>query len=139
MNTGSISPHSALVYLLVVIAAVDRDLSDIELERMGMMARSLPVFDGYNLSHMPAAAQECAALLQEEGGLDTVLDLAQGALPHSALETAYALCCDMAVADGQLSQEELRMLEILRHRFSIERLVAAAIERGTAVRHRKLD
>lgn len=139
MNSGSISPHSAIIYLLVVIAAVDRHLSDNELERMGIMARTLPIFDGYNLSHMPSAAQECASILAEDGGLDTVLDLAQGALPHSILETAYALCCDMAVADGELSQEELRMLEIIRHRFGIERLIAAAIERGTAVRHRQLD
>jgi len=139
MNSGSISPHSALIYLLVIIAAVDRELSDVELERMGSMARSLPVFEDYNLSHMPSAAQECATLLGEDEGLDTVLDLAYGALPHSILETAYALCCDMAVADGTLSQEELRVLEIIRHRFNIDRLIAAAIERGTAVRHRKID
>lgn len=139
MDSGSISPHSALIYLLVVIAAVDRELSDSELERMGIMARTLPVFDGYNMSHMTSAAQECATLLGEEGGLDTVIDLAHGALPHSILETAYALCCDMAVADGKLSQEELRILEIIRHRFDIDRLIAAAIERGTAVRHRSLD
>ena len=37
-------------------------------------------------------------------------------------------------ADGEASQDELRLLEMLRHRLEIERLVAAAIERGAQAR-----
>jgi hypothetical protein len=49
-------------------------------------------------------------------------------------ETAYALACDIVAADGNASQEELRVLELLRHRMEMERLVAAAIERGARAR-----
>ena len=38
-------------------------------------------------------------------------------------------------ADGQASQEELRLLEMVRHSLDIDRLVAAGIERGARARH----
>jgi hypothetical protein len=33
------------------------------------------------------------------------------------------------------SQEELRLLEMLRHRLQLDRLIAAGIERGSRARH----
>jgi hypothetical protein len=51
-------------------------------------------------------------------------------------ETAYALACDVAAADGKPGETELQMLELIRHRLHIDRLVAAAIERAAQARHR---
>ena len=53
-------------------------------------------------------------------------------------ETAYAIACDVAAADGSLRQQELRFLEELRHALNIDRLHAAAIERGARARHMTL-
>jgi tellurite resistance protein len=50
-------------------------------------------------------------------------------------ETAYTVACDVAAADGSLAEEEANLLELLRGRLSIDRLVAAAIERATYARH----
>ena len=57
------------------------------------------------------------------------------AIPHKLRETAYALACEVVAADLTASQDELRMLQYFRGRFGIERLVAAAIERGVRARH----
>ena len=56
-------------------------------------------------------------------------------LPEKLRETAYALACDVAAADGTIAQEELRLLEIIRHELRVGRLPAAAIERGARARH----
>ena len=56
-------------------------------------------------------------------------------LPERLWETAYALSCDVAAADGKLGQDELRLLEELRDELVIDRLHAAAIERGARARH----
>jgi tellurite resistance protein len=61
------------------------------------------------------------------------------ALPSRLYDTAYAIACDVVAADGSASQEELRLLEMLRHQLEIDRLTAAAIERGSGARHRRLD
>jgi len=42
---------------------------------------------------------------------------------------------DVAAADGAASQEELRLLEMLRYRLAVGRLPAAAIERGARARY----
>ena len=40
------------------------------------------------------------------------------------------MACDIVAVDGEARQEELRWLEMLRHGLEVERLHAAAIERG---------
>jgi tellurite resistance protein len=56
-------------------------------------------------------------------------------LPEKLRETAYAMACDVAAADGTVMPEEARLLAILRDRLKIDRLAGAAIERGARARH----
>lgn len=130
----SISHHAALIYTMVLTSASDRNMTDAELRTIGDIIRGLPIFADYNRDLLPKTASACAELLDHEDGLDQALDLIEGALPPILRETAYALACDVAAADGKIQQEELRMLEILRHRLHIDRLTAAAIERGARAR-----
>jgi hypothetical protein len=74
-------------------------------------------------------------LFGEEDGLDALFGLIRNDLPERLYETAYALACDVAAADGQLKEAELRLLEEIRYEFNIDRLHAAAIERGARARH----
>ena len=137
MSTA-ISPQDALIYTMVLISASDRDMTDAELQTMGDIVKHLPVFRDYDLSTLTATAQACAELLSDPAGLKKALDIIAKALPEKLRETAYALACDVAAADGQASQEELRLLEMIRHRLEVGRLPAAAIERGARARYRKL-
>lgn len=130
--------HSALIYTMVLVSAADRDMTDSELQTMGDIVKHLPVFRGFDLKRLTKVAQECAALLADPKGLDKTVDaIVKGLHPHLR-ETAYALACDVAASDGRASQEELRVLEILRHRLEVGRLPAAAIERGARARYTSL-
>ncbi len=127
--------HTALIYIMVVMAAADSDMTDNEIMTIGHIIRSLPIFRDYDEDQLPKAAEACAEILSEDGGLDTIVGLAREALPEGSLrETAYVLACDVAAADGKVSQEEIRLLEILRHGLSVGRLPAAAIERAARAR-----
>ncbi|MGB1146574.1 MAG: hypothetical protein ACPG4M_01675, partial [Alphaproteobacteria bacterium] len=57
------------------------------------------------------------------------------ALSSQMRETGYALACEMAAADGVLTDEEMQVLELVRHRLNIDRLIAAGIERGARARY----
>jgi len=127
--------HSALIYTMVLVSAADRDMTDSELNTMGEIVRYLPVFRNYNNKNLTKTARECADILSNEDGLDRALSYIVDSLPPRLRETAYALACDVAAADGQATQEELRFLELLRHRLEVGRLPAAAIERGARARH----
>ncbi|SLN11958.1 tellurite resistance TerB family protein [Oceanibacterium hippocampi] len=132
---STISHQTALVYTMVIVSAADRNMTDSEILTIGEIVRTLPVFRDYDRDLLPTAAADCAAMLGQDEGLEAVLGLIQEALPERLRETAYALACDVAAADESLGQEELRLLEIIRHRLDINRLHAAAIEKGAAARY----
>ena len=130
--------HSALIYTMVLVSAADRNMTDSELKTMGEIVSYLPVFRSYDPDSLPKTAKACAELLGDDQGLDKALDIIVDSLPERLRETAYAIACDVAAADGRATQEELRLLEILRHRLQVGRLAAAAIERGARARHQTL-
>src|SRR5690606_7886845 len=114
------TPQEALVYLMVIVSASDREMRDEELARIGAIIRTLPVFDGFPQSSTLLVAQECQRLLHEAPGLDGVLKIAASALNSEMRETAYALVVDVAAADHSLNLEEARMLDIVRERLGID-------------------
>jgi len=135
---SKIDPHDALIYIMVTMSAVDRSMTDAELKKIGTIVKTLPVFEGYDQARLVDSAKACTAILQEEDGLNHILDGAREALPRKLHETAYAVAVEVAAADLHLEQEELRLLQILRDRFGIDRLACAAIERGARARHQTL-
>ena len=130
-----ITPHEALIYTMVLVSAADREMPDRELESMGDMVAHLPVFRDFDRRGITKVGAACAKLLADEKGLDKTLSQIKESLPKKLHETAYALACDVAAADGKVSQEEARVLELLRFRLDIGRLPAAAIERGSRARY----
>ena len=129
-----IDQYAALIYTMVLVSAADTDMTDTELQIMGDIVNHLPVFRGYDRKRFTKDLKECAQLLGKDDGLEQTLKGIKAALPQKLRETAYAVACDVAAADGEASQEELRVLELLRHRFGIDRLAAAGIERGARAR-----
>lgn len=134
---ATISPRTALTYAMVILAAADRRMSDAELGRMGALVRRLPAFEGYDGDRLIEDAKTCAQILDHEDGLHAVLGLIAEAIPASHVDLAYAVACEIAVADRRLSEEEVRLLQILRRSLGLDPLTAAAIERGIAARNRR--
>ena len=130
--------HRALIYTMVIVSAADADLADGELQIIGDIIGHLPVFHGFDRERLPQLLDGCANSLGQADGLDATLDLIRAALPTHLRETAYAIACDLVAADGEASQEELRALELIRHRLNVDRLTAAAIERGARARFQRL-
>ena len=131
----TISHHSALIYVMVVVAAADGTMSPKELWAIGDIVKTLPIFRDFDEERLIAASQECAAILQEDDELDAVLGLINNALPEHLRETAYWLALEIALADSRMMLEEIRVTELLRRALGIERLVAVALERGARARY----
>ena len=130
-----ISHHDALIYTMVLVSAADNNMPDVELTSIGDAVLHLPVFRDFDRKNLTKATQDCTRLLQDSDGLDKAFKMIKSALPAKLCETAYALACDVAAADGKVTQEESRILEMVRDRLAIGRLPAAAIERGARARY----
>jgi tellurite resistance protein len=130
------TPQDALVAVMIATSASDEALRTSELVTIERIVNHLPVFMGYDQDRLKLVSQTVFDLFEEEDGIEALFGLIRDALPEKLYETAYAMACDVAAADGRLGQGELRLLEEMRYELDIDRLAAAAIEHGARVRHR---
>jgi hypothetical protein len=129
-----LDPHGALIYTMVIVTGAEANLPPTEVAIIGDIVGHLPVFRNFDRGKLPGHLNRCADLLLRENGLVVTLDAIKEALPVNLCETAYAIACDLVASDGEATQEELQLLELMRERLQIDRLIAAAIERGTRAR-----
>ena len=130
--------HRALIYTMIIVSAADSDMPEAELRIIGDIVGDLPVFRDFDQRDLPQLLNDCTDLVGREDGLEETLKAIKAALPAKLRETAYAIACDLVAADGEATQEELRILELIGHRLNLDRLIAAAIERGARARFQTL-
>ena len=130
----SLTPLDSLVAVMIGTSASDQIIRTSELVQIQAIVNHLPVFGGYDADRIKNVANMVFDLLEEDEGLDAFLGLVRENLPDELRETAYALACDVAAADGKLGQDQLRMLQEIRYELEIDRLNAAAIEVGARAR-----
>lgn len=131
--------QEAMIHIMVVVSASDRDMRDMELAKIGEIVRGLPVFNGFDPDEILFVAQACQRMLQSEDGFVKVLAAIEAAIPDGLRETAYAIAVETAVADLRVRPEELRVLQLLRQRLGIADDVATAVERAAVIRHRSIE
>ena len=134
-TSHSLTAQDSLVAVMIAVSASDENIRTAELVTIESVIDHLPVFAGYDKDRLRNVSEIVFDLFGEEDGLDALFGLVRNALPPKLFETAYALACDVAAADGRLREAELRLLEEIRYEMQIDRLAAAAIERGARARH----
>jgi len=131
----SLSAQDCLVTLMIAVSASDESILTAELVKIEVAVNTLPIFGTYDADRIMGLSQMVFNLFEQEDGLDKLFALVRENLPEHLYETAYALSCDVAAADGTLQETELRLLEEIRYELNLDRLHAAAIERGARARH----
>ncbi len=132
------TPEEALIYLMVVSSAADRDMSDLELGRIGDVVRSWPIFADFDRNRLIEIAQECQMIVQGLEGLDEVLALARGVIPQRLCDTAYAAAFEVATADLEMRMEEARILQRIADALGVDDDLVHAIEIAAKARHKSL-
>lgn len=131
----ALSAQDCLVALMIAVSASDEDIRTAELVKIQSAVNMLPIFANYDNDRLSVMSTTVFELFEQEDGLDALFGLIRDNLPERLYETAYALACDVAAADGTLDEAELRLLEEIRYELNLDRLHAAAIERGARARH----
>ncbi len=135
MTDTILSPQDALIAIMLALSAADETIRTAELVQIANIVENLPIFAAYDQERMSQMGQMVIGLVEQEDGLDQLFALVRRFLPERLWETAYALACDVAAADGRITEPEGRMLEEIRDELAIDRLHAAAIERGARARY----
>ncbi|WGF88981.1 tellurite resistance TerB family protein [Marinivivus vitaminiproducens] len=134
----AIEPQVALIYTMVLVSAADGTMTDAELAAMGRIVQHLPAFEGFDADRLVTSGRDCARLLRQVDGFEAVAQTIQVTLVPALAETAYALACDIAAADGAADREERHMLELLRQRLELSRDEASALEKGANARFTRI-
>lgn len=134
-TTPELSPQDCLVAIMVAVSASDEAMRTSELVTIERIVNHLPVFARYDQSRIREVSEMVLDLFRDEDGLDVLFRRIRTFLPDKLNETAYAMACDVAAADGTVRDSELRLLEELRYELDIDRLAGAAIERAARARH----
>ena len=135
MQKPNISMHEALIYIMVVMSAADSDMTNAELTVIRDIVATLPIFKDFDAANLTKTANECVEMLAGDDGLDAVLDTLYNVIPMKLRETAYAIAVEVAAVDLHAAQEELRLLQMIRHILQLDRLITAGIERGARARY----
>lgn len=138
LEDAPMTAQDVLAALMIAVSASDEQIRTSELVKINNAINNLPVFAGYDADRLPVVSRAVFDMLEQEDGLETLFGLIRDILPHKLYETAYALSCDVAAADGKIAGAEARMLEEIREELELDRLHAAAIERGARARHMTL-
>ena len=96
------TPPDCLVAVMIAVSASDETIRTTELVTIERIVNHLPVFKDYDNDRIRVVADMVFDLLTEEDGLDALFGMVREALPEKLNETAYALACDVAAADGRL-------------------------------------
>lgn len=131
-----VTHQEALIYMMVMMSAVDTAMNDAEFSRIGRLVTFLPAFAGFDEDRLVEVSRTAAELLKGPEGLDIVLEVIKDAVPPRLYDTAYAIAVEIASADFNIQQEEIRLLQMLRDRLGLDKLTCAAIERGAIARFR---
>ena len=133
-------PQEALVCTMVLVAAAESGgITDREIGVMAMVVQTLPVFAHFSNERLQHAADSAVSLLRDDDGLAHAARLIRESLEPRLRETAYTLACEVVAADRVHGQPILHMLAFLGDELGLDRLVIAAIERGTRARYQRLD
>ncbi|QMU58605.1 MAG: 2-dehydro-3-deoxyphosphooctonate aldolase [Boseongicola sp.] len=135
LNPNDFSPEDTLVAIMIAVSAADETIRTAELVSIERIVNHLPAFAAFDPARMKDISNVVFDLFADEDGLDILWDAVRATLPERLFETAYAVACDVAAADGSAREGELRFLEDMRYQLDIDRLHAAAIERGARARH----
>ena len=139
LELSSFSACDALISVMMAVSVSDTNIRTSELVAIERMVDHMPVFADYDADRIRAVSQTVLSLFEEEDGLDALFGLVRDALPERLYETAYALACDVAAADGRLTDDEAELLREIRYELNVSRLHAAAIELSSQLRHRTLQ
>ena len=140
--TGHIrlTPQQASLACLYVLAACDGVPSSTELALIDTLAVNAACLANMAATDRVASLALARDLADAPDGLETLLDLCAQALTndHDG-QIAYAQAVEFVACHGQVSPEEMHLLDLIANRLAVDKLTRAAIETAAQLRQARFS
>ena len=104
-QSQALGPAEAFAAIALLAVAADGYAADSEVQSIMTSLSRMHLFRSYPGDVMKKMFDRLLSVLQRQGP-DTLLASALESLPHELRETAFAVTTDIALADGEVTEEE---------------------------------
>jgi len=104
-----LSKEEAFAAVSLVAIAADGVITEEEARGMFVQFYRMRTFAGFNDNQMSSMLNKLVNIIKKQG-LDALVGLAKESLPENMRATAFAVATDLALADGDIAEEEKQLL-----------------------------
>jgi tellurite resistance protein len=106
------SPQEAYAAITILAIASDGYLANEELDAINSHLSRMHLFHHFRPETMQRMYTKLFDIMRTDGP-ELLLESAKQTLPIELRESAFAMCCDLTLADGMMSQDEKQFLQQL--------------------------
>ena len=122
----TLGPAEAFAAIALIAVAADGYINDSESQVLSMTLSRMQLFRSYPNDVMKKMLDRLLMLLQRQG-VQVLFNAALAMLPDELKETVFAVTTDIALADGEISQEEEQLLNDLYSALGLSEEIALNI------------
>lgn len=122
----TLGPAEAFAAIALIAVAADGYINENESQVLSMTLSRMQLFRSYPNDVMKKMLERLLMLLQRQG-VQVLFNAALATLPDELKETVFAVTTDLALADGEVSQEEEQLLNDLYIALGISEEIAIKI------------
>ncbi len=129
------SPQEAYAAITLLAIASDGYLANEELDAITSHLSRMHLFHHFRPDTMQRMYAKLFDIMRKDGA-DVLLESAKETLPIELRESAFAMCCDLTLADGIMAKDEQTFLQQLHQILEIPGETADRILSVMAIRNR---
>ena len=103
-KASNLSPAEAFAGVILVAAAADGYLANEEVQIVISSLYRMQLFQSYPSDHLSRMINRLMRIIETQS-IDALLEIAVNSLPEYLHETAFAIATDIALSDGEVSDE----------------------------------
>lgn len=113
-----LSKEEAFVAVSLVSVAADGVITEEEARGLFVQLYRMKMFSGYNDNQMSSMFNKLINIIKKKG-MDSLVVMAKESLPEDMKATAFAVATDLALADGEIAEEEKMLLTKIQQSLGI--------------------
>jgi tellurite resistance protein len=104
-----LSKEEAFAAVTLATIAADGMITEEEAQGLLVHMNRMRMYSGFNDKQLSSMLTKLINIIKRKG-LDELLAMAKGSLPEDMRATAFAVATDLALADGDIAEEEKKLL-----------------------------
>lgn len=122
----TLGPAEAFAAVTLIAVAADGYCTESEVRALSTTLSRMQLFRSYPTDVMRKMIERLQSMLQREG-IEVLFKVAMATLPDELKETSFAVATDIVLADGEVTQEEEKLLNDLYRALEISEELAVKI------------